>query len=261
MTTQLIVGPNESALTRTFAGWPSGPGRAATWLRLGLRPETDAGWNELFRRALNVSVAVLGIVVMAPLMLLIAVLIKLTSPGPVLYVQTRVGLDRRTRARRLGDGGVNGRRHRVAGGVPFRIYKFRTMRVDGDTGEQRQVWACPDDPRITPVGAVLRRLRLDELPQLFNVLQGDMNVVGPRPEQPRIFQRLTREVPGYTLRQMVRPGITGWAQINQHYDTSVEDVRRKVAYDLEYIARRGALEDLRMMLQTLPVMLGRRGGW
>jgi lipopolysaccharide/colanic/teichoic acid biosynthesis glycosyltransferase len=108
---------------------------------------------------------------------------------------------------------------------------------------------------------VLRRFRVDELPQLFNVLRGEMNVVGPRPEQPKIFETLRAKVPGYALRQAVRPGITGWAQINLAYDRCVEDVRRKVGFDLEYIGRRGAVEDLKIMLRTLPVMLGCRGGW
>ena len=230
---------------------------AALRLALRLRPEAGAAWAEACRRAINIFVALLGLVVTTPLMLVIAALVKLTSPGPVLYRQTRVGLDRRVGARR--DAGNGGRRTRDAGGALFRIYKFRTMRVDG--AEQRQVWARPDDPRVTPVGAVLRRFRLDELPQLFNVLRGEMNVVGPRPEQPLIFAELRARIPGYGLRQIVRPGITGWAQINHHYDQSIDDVRRKVSFDLEYVARRGAFEDLRIMLRTFPVMLGRRGGW
>ena len=122
-----------------------------------------------------------------------------------------------------------------------------------------QVWARADDNRITPVGRVLRKLRLDELPQLWNVLRGDMNVVGPRPEQPRIFVALAEQIEGYQRRQRVRPGITGWAQINLAYDRSVDDVRQKLAFDLEYIRNQSALEDLRIMLRTPAVMLGRRG--
>jgi lipopolysaccharide/colanic/teichoic acid biosynthesis glycosyltransferase len=124
-----------------------------------------------------------------------------------------------------------------------------------------QVWARPDDPRVTSIGRVLRKFRLDELPQLWNVLLGDMNVVGPRPEQPSIFNYLSRQIEGYARRQRVRPGITGWAQINLTYDTSVDDVRQKVAHDLEYIRNQSAIEDLKIMLRTVPVMLGRRGGW
>jgi lipopolysaccharide/colanic/teichoic acid biosynthesis glycosyltransferase len=122
-----------------------------------------------------------------------------------------------------------------------------------------EVWASKDDPRITPVGRFLRAYRLDELPQLLNVLKGDMNVVGPRPEQPRIFQELRRELDRYPERQRVLPGITGWAQINHHYDQTLEDVERKLQLDLEYIQRRSAFEDIKIMARTMPVMLFRRG--
>ncbi len=207
------------------------------------------------RRLLNFVVAAVGLVLTFPLMLLIAALIKLTSRGPVLFAQTRVGLDRRA----LSNAGGNTRRHTDQGGHPFTMYKFRTMRSAGGNG--KQVWAQADDERVTPIGRVLRKLRLDELPQLFNVLKGDMNIVGPRPEQPTIFVCLREQIGGYQRRQRVRPGMTGWAQINQGYDTSVDDVRCKVRYDLEYIRRQSVFEDLRIMLRTAPVMLLRRGGW
>src|SRR5256885_1408890 len=207
------------------------------------------------RRALNIVVAALGLIVALPLMLLIAALIKLTSRGPVLFTQTRVGLDRRALSRAR----ANTRRHPDLGGPPFTMYKFPTMRPADETPSA--VWAQPEDTRVTPLGPVLPKLRLDELPQLFNVLRGDMNIVGPRPEQPTIFVYLREQIEGYQRRQRVRPGITGWAQINQGYDTSVDDVRRKVLYDLEYIRRQSALEDLRIMARTLPVMLRRRGAW
>jgi lipopolysaccharide/colanic/teichoic acid biosynthesis glycosyltransferase len=206
------------------------------------------------RRVLNFSAAAAAIVITAPLMLLIAVLVKLTTRGSVLYQQTRVGLDRRG-ARTMGD---NWRRSGNVGGKPFTIYKFRTM---AETGGDTQVWARPDDQRVTPLGRVLRKFRLDELPQFFNVLRGDMNVVGPRPEQPDIFSQLRAKIDYYPHRQQVLPGITGWAQINLSYDRSLDDVRRKVALDLEYIRRQSAVEDAKIMLRTLPVMLGRRGGW
>ena len=183
------------------------------------------------RRALNILVATVGLVVAFPLMLLIAALIKLTSRGPVLFTQTRVGLDRRA----LSGAGGNTRRHTDLGGTPFTMYKFRTMRPANETTSE--TWAQPEDGRVTGLGQVLRKFRLDELPQLFNVLKGDMNIVGPRPEQPTIFVYLREQIEGYQRRQRVRPGITGWAQINQGYDTSVDDVRRKVRYDLEYIRR------------------------
>ena len=205
-------------------------------------------------RALNVLVAAVGLVVTAPLFLLIAVLVKRSSAGPVFYTQPRVGLDRRTgpaTPEQLS------RRRWDAGGRIFKIYKFRTMSADSDRAGQ--VWASEQDPRITRVGRILRKYRLDELPQLWNVLRGDMNIVGPRPEQPEIFQELRREVSRYAHRQRVLPGITGWAQVNHSYDQSVDDVRTKVRYDLEYIDRRSVAEDLKIMARTLPVMIGRKG--
>lgn len=208
------------------------------------------------RRVLNVLAAAVGLVLTLPLMLLIAALIKLISPGPVLFIQARVGLDRRALSR----AGGNTRRRLDQGGVPFNMYKFRTMYVASEA-DDRQVWARPDDERVTPFGRVLRRFRLDELPQLFNVLRGDMNLVGPRPEQPAIFVDLREQIEGYQRRQRVRPGITGWAQVNLSYDRSVDDVRRKLAYDLEYIRNQSAFEDLRIMLRTPAVMLNGRGAW
>ncbi|HEY7877425.1 MAG TPA: sugar transferase, partial [Gemmatimonadaceae bacterium] len=204
------------------------------------------------RRALNVSVALVGLLTGLPVMAVISVLVRLTSPGPVFYVQTRIGLDRRRGRHRGGAAG----RDRDLGGRPFRIYKFRTMRVQA---AEVQTWARPDDDRVTPVGRVLRKFRLDELPQLLNVLRGDMNVVGPRPEQPEIFADLRKRVDRYTWRQRVLPGITGWAQVNAGYDRNVDDVRRKLDFDLEYLSRRSPYEDARIMLRTVPVMLGRRG--
>jgi lipopolysaccharide/colanic/teichoic acid biosynthesis glycosyltransferase len=172
----------------------------------------------------------------------------------VLYTQLRVGLDRRFRQSRTDE-----RRKQDQGGKPFMIYKFRTMRVDAEA-DGRAVWAAEDDPRVTRVGAFLRRCRLDELPQLYNVLRGEMNIVGPRPERPSIFAEMRRTIPEYPLRQCVKPGITGWAQVNQAYDVCVDDVRRKVQYDIEYIQRQSLVEDLRIMSMTIPVMIMRRGG-
>ena len=215
------------------------------------RPTDRERWA---RRVLNIAISAVGLAVALPLMLTIAVLIKLTSRGPVLFTQTRIGLDRRSLSRV----GGNTRRQTDLGGRPFTIYKFRTMSPHRETGA-RQVWAQPEDPRVTTIGRVLRGLRLDELPQLVNVLRGDMNIVGPRPEQPAIFVFLREQIEGYQRRQRVRPGITGWAQIKQGYDQSIDDVRRKVAFDLEYIRRQSTLEDLKIMLRTFPVMVLRRG--
>jgi lipopolysaccharide/colanic/teichoic acid biosynthesis glycosyltransferase len=206
-------------------------------------------------RAMNLVLAAIALFVALPLLLLIALTIKLTSRGPVLYTQERVGLDRRLAGSR-----PNSRRTRDLGGQPFTIYKFRTMRVDAER-ESGAVWATQDDPRVTPVGRFLRQYRLDEIPQLLNVMQGDMNIVGPRPERPAIFAELREHIAEYPLRQRAKPGITGLAQIHHHYDRSLDDVRTKVRFDLEYIRRQSLREDLRIMLRTIPVMLFRRGSW
>lgn len=206
------------------------------------------------RRVLNVLVALVGIVVTLPLWILIAAAIKLTSRGPIFYSQTRVGLD----SRGTGPQPNDPRRRQDIGGRPFRIYKFRTMTVDAEAGTGA-VWAQKNDSRVTPVGRVLRQYRLDELPQLVNVLKGEMNVVGPRPERPVLFAELREKIPNYQVRQRAHPGITGHAQVNLEYDTTLDDVRKKVEYDLEYINRAGFWEDLVIMLKTIPVMLFRRG--
>ena len=146
------------------------------------------------------------------------------------------------------------------GGRPFTMHKFRSMHVNAEP-DGRAVWAQRADPRVTLVGRVLRRTRLDELPQLLNVMKGDMNIVGPRPERPTLFADLREGIPQYRFRQRVKPGITGWAQINQCYDACVDDVRRKVQYDLEYLRRQGLVEDLRIMTMTVPVMLFGQKGW
>lgn len=234
-----------------------GPSLTPTTLRFqahqAMRP-AESRADELVRRVLNFAVALIGIILTAPLMLAIALLVKLSSKGPVFYSQPRVGLDRR------GTGSANAPSHRRKsdrGGRIFTIYKFRTMRPQ--VGPAPQVWAGERDPRITPIGRVLRKMRLDELPQLFNVLKGDMNIVGPRPEQPEIFAQLTEQVSQYRRRQRVLPGITGLAQVSLNYDASVEDVKKKVAKDLEYIRGRSAMTDLVIMAKTMPVMVLRQG--
>jgi lipopolysaccharide/colanic/teichoic acid biosynthesis glycosyltransferase len=211
--------------------------------------------SEIANRAVNVTIASLALVVLWPVMLVVAALVRLTSSGPVFYSQLRVGLDRRYLRKTIDD-----RRRHDHGGRPFNMYKFRSMRVDAEVNGQA-VWAQKGDPRLTPIGGVLRRTRLDELPQLYNVLRGEMNIVGPRPERPTIFAELRENIPEYPMRQRVRPGITGWAQINQAYDACIDDVRRKVAYDLEYMRRQSMFEDIRIMSMTLPVIMFRRGGW
>jgi lipopolysaccharide/colanic/teichoic acid biosynthesis glycosyltransferase len=211
--------------------------------------------SELISRIVNVMVAAVALVVLAPLMALVALAIRLTSPGPVLYSQIRVGLDRRYREKYASD-----RRGTDLGGKPFRMYKFRSMTVDAEK-DGKAVWAQKQDPRVTPIGRIMRKTRIDELPQLWNVLIGDMNIVGPRPERPTIFAELRKDIPEYHMRQRVKPGITGWAQINQSYDACLDDVRSKVGYDLDYLRRQNIFEDLKIMSLTLPVVLLRRGGW
>jgi lipopolysaccharide/colanic/teichoic acid biosynthesis glycosyltransferase len=212
---------------------------------------------ELASRVLNVAIAGTALVALSPLMLITAVLVKATSRGPVFYRQTRVGVDRR---RPKGDLSFYDRRTRDLGGRVFAIYKFRSMTADAERASGA-VWATKSDPRVTPLGRILRKSRIDELPQLFNVIRGDMNIVGPRPERPSIFANLRKDIADYPLRQLAMPGITGWAQINHSYDTSIEDVKTKVRFDLEYLQRQSVVEDLKIMLCTVPVMLFRRGGW
>jgi lipopolysaccharide/colanic/teichoic acid biosynthesis glycosyltransferase len=216
-----------------------------------------ANGADLATRALNITVAALGLLLAAPLFVAIALLIKITSRGPVFYKQKRVGLDRRGHEP---ESRIDSRRVHDLGGKPFTMYKFRTMVIAAEQ-DSREVWAKPRDERVTAIGRHLRTSRLDELPQLLNVLMGDMNIVGPRPERPTIFAEMRQAIPNYHLRQRVMPGITGWAQVNQAYDTCVDDVRRKVEYDLEYLQTRSAARDLRIMARTVPIMLFCRFGW
>ncbi len=191
-----------------------------------LRESRLYGWNRVLKRAFDLVFGTIALVVAAPVMLAIVVALKLTSPGPLLYRQERMGVD--------------GRR--------FRMLKFRTMRVDAEA-ETGPVWARADDPRRTALGIFLRRTSLDELPQLFNVLHGEMSLVGPRPERPSFVEEFRRRVPGYMLRHKVKAGITGWAQINGwRGNTSIE---RRIECDLQYIERWSLAFDLKILLQTL----------
>jgi sugar transferase (PEP-CTERM system associated) len=190
----------------------------------------------LMRRILNFAVALIGLLLVLPLLPWIALAIAFDSPGPILYSQERVG--------RMGQG--------------FRCYKFRTMRRDAeaDTGP---TWAGDDDPRITRVGRFLRTSRLDEIPQLWCVLKGDMGFVGPRPERPEFVEWLTREIPYYGVRHMVRPGITGWAQVRYKYGNTLEDATEKLQYDLFYIKNASLALDILIMLQTIKIVTLGRG--
>jgi lipopolysaccharide/colanic/teichoic acid biosynthesis glycosyltransferase len=209
---------------------------------------------ETLARVVNVVIAAVALLILAPVCVLVAIAVKITSPGPVFYTQTRVGADRRwNRTTALRE-----RRVEDLGGQPFTILKFRSMRTDAEANGQA-VWASKHDARVTPFGRVMRKTRLDEIPQLINVLRGEMNVVGPRPERPSIVVRLRGEIPEYNLRHRVKPGITGWAQINHAYDSGIEDVRKKVRFDLEYIRGQSLWFDFKIMVLTLPVMIFKRG--
>jgi len=191
-----------------------------------LRESPLYGWNRVLKRAFDLVGGALALAVAAPVLIAIAVAVRLTSPGPVLYRQERMGLD--------------GRR--------FRMLKFRTMGVDAEVGTG-PTWAVPDDPRRTWLGAFLRRASLDELPQLLNVLKGEMSLVGPRPERPSFVTEFRRRVPGYMLRHKVKAGITGWAQINGwRGNTSID---KRIEYDLYYIERWSLGFDLSILLRTL----------
>jgi lipopolysaccharide/colanic/teichoic acid biosynthesis glycosyltransferase len=204
-------------------------------------------------RIVNLSLAILLSLVLVPLFAVIAVAIKLSSPGPVLYTQTRVGLDRRWRRRISREQ----RRTQDLGGQPFAIYKFRSMRLDAET-ETGAVWATVNDPRVAPLGRILRKYHLDEIPQLINVIRGEMNFVGPRPERPIIVARLRENIDEYPLRHRVKPGITGLAQITQRYDSCLDDVRRKVSYDVQYLGRQSLWLDFVILLRTAPAVLTNR---
>ncbi len=183
-----------------------------------------------FKRIFDNTIAGAGVVMAAPVVFFTAIIIKVVSPGPVFYKQERVGRDGKT----------------------FYIYKLRTMRVDAEknTGP---TWAKEDDPRLIRFGKIIRKMHIDELPQLYNVLKGDMSIVGPRPERPVFVEKLSKEVVDYQKRIKVRPGITGLAQVWHKYDETIADVRKKVKYDLLYIREMCLMVDLRILLRTVIV--------
>lgn len=190
-----------------------------------------------YKRLLDIVLSLFGILLVAPLLPLIALLIKLDSPGPVLFRQLRVG----------------------EGEKLFHVAKFRSMRQDAEVATGA-VWAQQDDPRVTRLGRFLRNSRLDELPQLFNVLMGDMSLVGPRPERPEFVAKLNENIPYYSKRHFVKPGVTGWAQVRYPYGASEEDAKEKLRYDLYYLKNYSLLFDLTIILETVKVCLFGRGG-
>jgi len=193
-------------------------------------------WDQFLKRVMDIFLSSIALFILSPILIIISLFIKIDTPGPILYNQKRVGFR----------------------GKKFSLYKFRSMISDAErhTGP---VWATKNDRRITRVGRILRPFRLDELPQLFNVLKGDMSFVGPRPERPHFVARLQNEIPLYSLRLNVHPGVTGLAQVKHTYDETIDDVKRKLGYDLEYINNISLRFDLKIFLKTILTVLKKEG--
>ncbi len=191
---------------------------------------------EQVKRAIDIVLSVIGLTITSPILLFTALLIKIDSKGPVIYKQERLGKNNKV----------------------FKIYKLRSMRQDAEKGTGA-VWAKKNDPRITSLGRILRKTRLDEIPQLINVFQGHMSIVGPRPERPELVLKLKAQIRDYEKRLLVKPGITGLAQVLHKYDESIEDVRKKVQYDLAYIQNRKITTDLQIMARTFGVVFTGKG--
>ncbi|WP_207891238.1 exopolysaccharide biosynthesis polyprenyl glycosylphosphotransferase [Seleniivibrio woodruffii] len=187
------------------------------------------------KRITDIFLAVIGLTISLPLLLIAAVMIKIDSKGSILFSQTRTGKN----------------------GKPFTIYKLRTMRQDAEKDGAK--WASQNDSRITPVGNFLRKTRIDEIPQMYNVLIGNMSFIGPRPERPEFDRELSKEIPYYMLRYLIKPGLTGWAQVNYGYGASVEDSKMKLKYDLYYIKNYSFFLDLRIIFKTILIVLFRKG--
>jgi sugar transferase (PEP-CTERM system associated) len=208
---------------------------SASWLIFG-DGFNQGSWRTAVKRVFDIVCSAILFVVAAPIMLVTAVLIKLESPGGIYYTQERVGLD----------------------GRPFDVIKFRSMRNDAER-DGKPVWAQANDARVTRVGAVIRKLRVDELPQIFNVLKGEMSLVGPRPERPFFVEQLTQEIPFYALRHSVKPGVTGWAQVRYPYGATVEDSVQKLQFDLYYVKNHTLFLDLVVLMETVGVVLTGKG--
>ena len=227
-------------------------------LVLSINPGTSV------KRFIDISGAIIGLIISLPFWVVVSLLIKLTSKGPVLYSQIRVGQNRRRGKRRFLSADSrerrdqSDRRQNQSLGKPFMIYKFRTMRQDAES-LSGPVWAKQNDPRITWIGLMLRKTRIDEIPQLINVLLGDMSLVGPRPERPFFVEKLDNAIKDYRERFQVKPGVTGLAQVEHKYDESIEDVNGKIRYDLKYISNWSVIQDIKILLKTVIVVLNARG--
>jgi sugar transferase (PEP-CTERM system associated) len=191
--------------------------------------------QQILRRLVSMLVSLIGLVMCLPFIPFLILAVRLTSPGPIFFRQTRVGLR----------------------GRPFTVIKFRTMRQDAEA--KGAVWATKNDPRVTSLGRFMRKTRLDEIPQLWNVLRGDMGFVGPRPERPEFVQWLSSEIPFYELRHIIRPGITGWAQVRYQYGATLEETKQKLEYDLYYVKHLSIGLDLLIMFETVKTIILRRG--
>ena len=191
--------------------------------------------QQITRRIVSTLTAAFGLLLFLPFFPFVVLLVRLSSPGPIFFTQTRVGL----------------------GGRNFNVYKFRTMRTDAEVSGAK--WATKDDPRVTSVGRFMRKTRLDEVPQLWNVLRGDMGFVGPRPERPEFVPWLTEQIPYFNLRHMIRPGLTGWAQVRYGYGSTLAEAREKLEFDLYYIKHMTLGLDLLIMFETVKTILRRQG--
>ncbi len=218
------------------------------------------------KRGIDIFGALIGLIISLPLFIFVPLAIKLDSPGPIFYKQLRIGRNRRQRERRrnpVHNGGERRRgerRRENLWGTPFYLYKFRTMREDAEK-KSGPIWAIPNDPRITKVGRFLRKTRMDEIPQFFNVLKGEMSLVGPRPERPYFVKSLKEKVPEYPARLVIKPGLTGPAQIECGYDSSIEDVKRKVKLDLDYVHNCTLIKDLKIIFSTVGVLITGKGAY
>ena len=209
----------------------------------GLRPSSfiySEGFKvkpsqQIARRLVSTLTATTGLLLFLPFFPIVVLLVRLSSPGPIFFRQTRVGL----------------------GGHNFTVYKFRTMRTDAEVSGAK--WATKDDPRVTRVGMFMRKTRLDEVPQLWNVLRGDMGFVGPRPERPEFVPWLSEQIPYFDLRHMIRPGLTGWAQVRYGYGATLAESREKLEYDLYYIKHMSLGLDLLIMFETVKTIIRRHG--
>jgi exopolysaccharide biosynthesis polyprenyl glycosylphosphotransferase len=201
-----------------------------------ISPQLMQPWEKVVKRTMDITLSFIILSVGFPIWALVALSIKLDSRGPVFYLQERVGKDEKR----------------------FRVIKFRSMYEEAEK-TSGPVWADKEDPRVTRVGRLMRRLRIDEVPQFINVLDGDMSLIGPRPERPFFVDQLSKEIPLYKRRLKVRPGITGWAQVKHKYDENVEDVRKKVEYDLYYIENMSLRMDFKIFLNTIAVVLMGKG--